>query len=174
MNTGRGPFPVWLCRRHSLPVGYIFSWNIRSTYRAHLYVAYKVPLRDVCDVKSRGWRKLMKGTRRQHNSSRSLFMLKETWSKKQQGRSSCWLLLFTLNIISYSYSNPAEHDVLLFTLNLIILVQLWVAGEGSTRRHIFHARSCVRRDYRSEVMEIVSYCTKNAVSYTHLTLPTKA
>ena len=26
--------------------------------------------------------------------------------------------------------------------------------------HIFHARSCVRRDYPSEVMEIVSYCNK--------------
>ena len=27
--------------------------------------------------------------------------------------------------------------------------------------HIFHARSCVRRDYPSEVMEIVSYCAKS-------------
>ena len=27
--------------------------------------------------------------------------------------------------------------------------------------HIFHTRSCVRRDYPSEAMEIVSYCTKS-------------
>ena len=27
--------------------------------------------------------------------------------------------------------------------------------------HIFHARSCVRRDYPSEAMGIVSYCTKS-------------
>ena len=36
-------------------------------------------------------------------------MLEETWSKKQQDRSSGWLLLFTFNIISYSYSSPAEY-----------------------------------------------------------------
>ena len=35
-------------------------------------------------------------------------LLEETWSKNQQDRSSCWLLLFTLNILSYSYSDPAE------------------------------------------------------------------
>ena len=29
-----------------------------------------------------------------------------------------------------------------------------------SRGHIFHARSCVRRDYLPEVMEIASYCTK--------------
>ena len=43
-----------------------------------------------------------KGTRRWHSSTRShsLFMLEETLSKKQQDRrSSCWPLLFTLNII---------------------------------------------------------------------------
>ena len=31
-------------------------------------------------------------------------MLEETWSKKEQDRSSCWLILFALNIISYSYT----------------------------------------------------------------------
>ena len=46
-------------------------------------------------------------------------MLEEIWSKKQQDRSSCWLPLSTSNII-YSYSNPAEHYQVLFTLNIII------------------------------------------------------
>ena len=41
-----------------------------------------------------------------------------------------------------------------FTLNIIILVQLWVAGEGLTIRVVISSTL-------SEVMEIVSYCTKN-------------
>ena len=74
-----------------------------------------------------------KGTRRWYSSSHSLFILEETWSKRQQDRSSCWLLLMfcTLNNVSHSCSNPAEYYPW-FTLNIIILVQLWVAGEGPT------------------------------------------
>ena len=88
-------------------------------------------------------------------------MLEETWSKKQQDRSSCWLLfLFTLNIIPYSYSNPAEYYYILWTLLYSYTCGSQVKAQPSSG-HKFHARSCVRRDYPSEVMEIVSYCTKS-------------
>ena len=33
-------------------------------------------------------------------------------------------------IILVQYSNPAEYFTQVFTLNIVILVQLWVAGEG--------------------------------------------
>ena len=32
-------------------------------------------------------------------------------------------------VILYSYSNPAEHYLVLFALNIIVLVHLWAAGE---------------------------------------------
>ena len=35
-------------------------------------------------------------------------MLEEIWSKKQQDRSSCWLLIFALEIMSYSYKYRRE------------------------------------------------------------------
>ena len=40
---------------------------------------YKVPVRDVCDAKSRG-DAIWKGTQREHSSSHSLYMLEETWN----------------------------------------------------------------------------------------------
>ena len=54
-------------------------------------------------------------------------------------------LLLTLNIVSYSYSNPAEY-VLLFTSKIIILVQqqLWIAGEGPTIEWSYLRRRTVR------------------------------
>ena len=67
---------------------------------------------------------------------------KYIWSKTQQDRGSCWLLLFTFNIISYSYSNPAEYYYLL--VNITILVQLWVAGEGPTIDWSYLPRKIVR------------------------------
>ena len=51
-------------------------------------------------------------------------MWEEKFSEKQQGRRSCWLLFFTLNIIT--------------------LVQLWVAGEGPTIEWSHHPRKIVR------------------------------
>ena len=47
----------------------------------------------VCDVKSRGWRRLMKRDPKeaQQQSQLIIFMLEKTWSKKQHERSSCWL-----------------------------------------------------------------------------------
>ena len=53
--------------------------------------------------------------------------------------------------------------VLLFTMTLLYSFNSCgsqVKAQPSSG-HIFHARSCVRRDYPSEVMDIVSYCTKN-------------
>ena len=46
-------------------------------------------------------------------------------------------------IILVSYSNPAEH-VLLFTLNIIILAQLWVSGKGPTIEGSYLPRKIVR------------------------------
>ena len=66
--------------------------------------------------------------------------------------------------------------IIITTLNITILVELWVASEGLTSDNIFHARSCVRRDYPSEVMEIASYCTNSGrmsrklVSGNHLSI----
>ena len=34
--------------------------------------------------------------------------------------------------------------------------------------HILHARSCVRRDYPSEVTEVVSYCTTSKYKWSHV------
>ena len=54
--------------------------------------------------------------------------------------------------------------VLLFTLNIVVLV-LYSCGsqvkDPPSSGHTFHARSCVRRDYPSWVMEILSYRTIN-------------
>ena len=65
--------------------------------------------------------------------------------KKKAGQElTYWLLWFTLNIISYSHSCGSQ-----------------VKAQPSSG-HIFHASSCVRRDYPSEVMmEIIYYCTIN-------------
>ena len=50
-------------------------------------------------------------------------------------------------------------SIILFTLKIIILVQLWVAGEGPTIEWPHLPRKIVRKRL-SEVMEIVS-CTKS-------------
>ena len=44
-----------------------------------------------------------------------------------------WVELFSLkwDAISYPYINPAEYCSI-FTLDIVVLVQLWVAGEGPT------------------------------------------
>ena len=72
--------------------------------RLRFTILYKVHRRDVCDVKSRGWRKLMKRDMRVTQQSQLSYVLcwRKHGSKKQQDRSSCWLLLilfiFALNI----------------------------------------------------------------------------
>ena len=138
-------------------MNHIHSYQVNS---------YKVPLRDVCDVKSREWRKLMKKDTKVTQQQSQPFMLEETWSKKEQDRSSCWLLLvlilFTLNIISYSYSNPAEYYLVLFALNIINLIQLWVAGEGSTIEWSYFPRKIVREKRLSfRGHKDLSYWTKS-------------
>ena len=68
--------------------------------------------------------------------------------------SSFLLTILDLNIISYlySYSNPAEHYLVLFALNIIVLVHLWAAGE-KTQPSNGHMRE--KRPYPS------SYCTED-------------
>ena len=71
-------------------------------------------------------------------------------------------LLTIIYIISYSYSNPAECYQVSFSL--ILLNSYSCGSQVKAQRssgHIFQSRSCVRRDYPSEVMDIVSYCTKS-------------
>ena len=88
-----------------------------------------------------------------NSSSHSLFLLEKTRPKKQQDRSSehytilaqqsCWVL------------------TVFFTLNIIILVQLWVAGEFPTIEWSYLPRKIVREKRLSlRSLEIVSYCTK--------------
>ena len=125
----------------------VVRWEVRGTvlyrvapkvrrlctdvYHYNIRVWYKVPLRDMCDVKSWGWRKLMKRDTKVPQqyyycySSHSLFMLEETWLKKHQDRSSCWLPLFALNII-------------------MLLQLFWVAGEGPTIEWSYRPRKMVR------------------------------
>ena len=92
----------------------------------------------------------------QYYCSHSLFMLEETWSKKQQDRSSCGLLpgIFTFNIVSYSYSNPAECYYLLGILLHSYSCGSQVKAQPSSGHNILDARSCVRRDYPSEVIDM--------------------
>ena len=67
----------------------------------------------------------------------------------------------TRDAVSYSYTNPAEYCSIIY-LNIIVLVQLWVEGEGPTIEWSHLPRKmCVRRDYHFEAMEIASYCTKS-------------
>ena len=118
-----------------------------------MYTQY-VPLRDVCNVKSRGWRnfdekghegniavsQLIHVRGNMIKETAGLFTLEEKWPKKQQDRSSCWLLLFILNIVSSSYSNPAEYYFFLGTL-----LYLYSCGSQTKAQpsigHIFHARA---------------------------------
>ena len=62
-------------------------------------------------------------------------------------------------MISYSCSNPAEYYYLLWTLLYSYSCGSQVKTQTSSG-HILGARSSVRRDYPSEVMEIVTYCAK--------------
>ena len=103
-----------------------------------------------------------KGTRRLYSSSHTIFVSEENkLSKTQQDRSSCWLvLLLTLNIIYTRTAIPLSTIIYLWTLLYSYSCGSQVKAQPSSG-HIFHARSCVRRNYPSEVMEIVSYCTKN-------------
>ena len=67
----------------------------------------------------------------------------------------------TRDAISYSYSNPAEYcSIIYFDISYSHSCGSEVKAQPSTG-HILYARSYVRRDYPSEAMEIVSYCTKS-------------
>ena len=48
----------------------------------------------------------------------------------------------TRDAMSYSYSNPAEYCSII--LNIVVLVQLWVAGEGPTIEWSHLPRKIVR------------------------------
>ena len=61
-----------------------------------------------------------------------------------------------------TYHTAILLSILVFSLNIIILVQPWVAGGGPTIEWSYLPRKIVReKDYPSEVMEIVYYCTKS-------------
>ena len=54
-------------------------------------------------------------------------------------------IIIYLNIISYSYSNSAVYYYSgVFALKIIILVQLWVAGESPTIQWSYRPRKIVR------------------------------
>ena len=77
-----------------------------------------------------------------------------------------FLLITIKNIIYfehtlYPYSNPAEYHYFLWTLLYSYSCGSQVNAQPSSG-HIIHARSCVRGDYPSEVVEMVSYCTKSS------------
>ena len=82
-------------------------------------------------------------------------------------RAHYYQVLFTSNTLLYSYSNPAEYyqvlRSILFTLTTIMLVQLWIAGEGPAiewsylPRKIVREKSILPRSWRL----IVSCCTKS-------------
>ena len=101
LRTGSGQAPcVPHNREHEERHAAGIEINAEGWKNTCIYM-YKVPLRDMLKWNPGGdasWKR----TRRWHSSSHSLFVLRETWSQKEQDRSS-YLLLFSMFALNICY-----------------------------------------------------------------------